>query len=158
MNFPGMPLIYKTRYYPPVSKCLQFWYYMDGVDNKVLAVNFHQEPSTLKQLLRIRGSQGSSWKRATVALKGHVEINGNPFYVRNCHQYALYMSTLRPSYLHPITIAIRIIYTNSGVDIDVFDVFQQYLPQNGIALSLIQLVISYDFTFFSSSPPQQIIP
>ena len=94
MKFPGMPLVYKTRYHPPVSKCLQFWYFMDGVDNKLLAVNFHQEQNIHKQLLRIRGNQGSSWKRARVPLEPHIKMNGNPFYVRNIYHYVIYKNTL----------------------------------------------------------------
>lgn len=78
-KFPAMPLVYKTRYFPPVSKCLQFWYYMGGVKNKELAVNLHQPGSKSRQLISLRGDQGTQWKM--VAVKLELKKDGSPFYV-----------------------------------------------------------------------------
>ena len=80
----GQPLTYTTRYFPPVRKCLKFYYHMHGDGVGYLAVQFLQG-FQLKEIFRLVGNQGSGWKSATMPL-GVVDSTGPQFKVSS-YQY-----------------------------------------------------------------------
>eukprot|EP00795_Rhopilema_esculentum_P012024 gene12024-2609_t len=79
-KFPGMPLVYKTRYFDPTSKCLQFWYSMNNTGSRSLLVNIHRKTSA-HLLLKISDSQGQYWKKATVPLEAFLNDGEDLFQI-----------------------------------------------------------------------------
>ena len=72
--------MYKTRYFDPTSKCLQFWYYMNNTGSRSLLVNIHRKTSA-HFLLKISDSQGQYWKKATVPLEAFLNDGEDLFQV-----------------------------------------------------------------------------
>ena len=75
----GHPLTYTTRYFPPVKKCLKFYYHMNGDDVGYFAIHFLQG-AQLREIFRLVGNQGTGWKSATVPL-GEMDLAGPQFRV-----------------------------------------------------------------------------
>ena len=78
---PNLPLIYITRYFSPSKKCLQFWYYMQGVGGRYLSVNVNQKDSVATEITRIVGDQGGKWKKATIPIESFLKTDGYLFNV-----------------------------------------------------------------------------
>ena len=78
---PGTALSYHTKHFPPSKKCLQFWHHMQNVGDGVLIVNLYQKGHTSREILKIVGHQGNSWKKATVPIDSYLKSSGNLFKV-----------------------------------------------------------------------------
>ena len=64
----GNILMYSTRYYPPIYKCLRFWYFMYGTGVGTLRVNIYQKHGMYKEVFRLFSNQGKKWIKATIPL------------------------------------------------------------------------------------------